>query len=202
MAPFTPVLKGNRLEYHAVSRANGLPSRFLLALDDSDGKTHRYSLEMSISWSPLAPHHHDYYRKSAGNWFDLWTQGLTSATPHVMSQTPTPAAYQSVVKAAMEADAVNKDIPSIQRKIITALQAGASFRRAHKEGGTNIRVENGVYVRQDYGESSLRETFGEEAAFLAFLRKFYDAETSYSVAPARVSDETAWRLILTSLDPA
>ncbi|MEI9863519.1 MAG: hypothetical protein WDN00_02985 [Limisphaerales bacterium] len=76
------------------------------------------------------------------------------------------------------------------------MKQGASFATAHKEGGTNIRWLNGIFVRADYGESEDRKEFYSESDFLTALRKFYDWETSTNVYPDKVSDFEAWKLIL------
>ncbi len=44
------------------------------------------------------------------------------------------------------------------------------------------------FVREDYGGSGLVETFDDEAALLAFLRTFYDWETSKGFYPDRVPE--------------
>ena len=72
----------------------------------------------------------------------------------------------------------SSEIAQVQRQILDALRAGASFSTCHKEGGTNLVFENGRFVRIDFGDCPDRVEFADEAAFLASLRKFYDWETS------------------------
>jgi hypothetical protein len=55
-------------------------------------------------------------------------------------------------------------------------------------------------VRADYGESSSVEAFRDEAAFLAFLRRFFDWETSRGAYPGKATEPEAWRLILRLLE--
>lgn len=67
---------------------------------------------------------------------------------------------------------------AIQEDILAALRAGAEFRTAHKEGGTTIRWLHGRFVREDYGEWSERAEYTDEAAFLAFLLRFFEWESN------------------------
>lgn len=55
-------------------------------------------------------------------------------------------------------------------------------------------------MRADYGESSSVEAFRDEAAFLAFLRRFFDWETSRGAYPGKATEPEAWRLILRLLE--
>lgn len=68
-------------------------------------------------------------------------------------------------------------ISAVQQEILAALRAGAEFRTAHKEGGTTIRWQRGRFVRQDYGDWSERAEYTDEAAFLAFLERFFEWES-------------------------
>jgi hypothetical protein len=94
------------------------------------------------------------------------------------------------------------EVQSIQQEILSRMREGASFSTAHKEGGTTISFSQGRFVRADYGESSRREEFRDPNRFLAFLRQFYDWETSRNTHPNKVADVVAWRLILRLLQPA
>ena len=91
-------------------------------------------------------------------------------------------------------------VPTLQREILDGLRRGRIFSTAHKEGGTTIRHHGGKFVRADYGESSRVEEFHDEAAFLAFLRRFFDWETSRGAYPGKPSEPEAWRLILRLLE--
>ena len=84
---------------------------------------------------------------------------------------------------------------AIQEAILDEMRRGGRYATANKEGGTNLGWHESHWVRADYGESDLIETFEDDASFLVFLRKFYDWETSRNVYPAKVSDFDAWKLI-------
>lgn len=82
------------------------------------------------------------------------------------------------------------------------MRGGATFSTAHKEGGTVISRKGGAFIRQDYGESAAREEFPDEAAFLAFLRRFYDWETARSYPAGKPPTEAdRWHLMLRLLLP-
>lgn len=200
MTGFEPVMQEGRLEFHGVSKCNGLPCTFRLVFEAAGWATNEYTLHLQISWAHLPPEHHDYYRKTSVSWFDLWCRDLKPHAP--LPAEPPTGTYQARVEQALDAESHLTDISAIQQAILTALRSGASFSTAHKEGGTNIGHAQGRFFRRDYGESNAQETFAADASFLAFLRKFFDWETSRNVAPAKVSDETAWRLILRLLHPA
>lgn len=194
MAPFEAVMKDSRLEYHGASKCNTLPCTFRLVFDAAGEQTNDYTLHIQMSWAHLPVAAHDSYRRSSASWLALWCRDLTIRPPR--SPEPPNAGYQARVEDALKEEIQIADIPAIQRTILSALKNGATFSTSHKEGGTNIGYSNGRFYRRDYGEWTSNETFTDEAAFLTFLRKFYDWETSRSIAPAKVTDEIAWRLIL------
>jgi hypothetical protein len=166
--------------------------RFVAALP----RTNAYFLELTMTWADLPPEHHDYCRRTSAAWFDLWTRAFTAAPP--VSASEGSAARYAELAAPVTAAAADPDgMEAVQREILAALRAGASFSTAHKEGGTHISWKTGAFVRQDHGESDARETFGEEADFLRFLRRFYDWETSRNHPPGKPPSESdRWQLIL------
>lgn len=198
MAPFDPILKDGRLEFHATTKCNTLPCTLRLTFNAAHSTTNDYSLHIQMSWAHLPPASHAHYHASFASWLSFWSRDLKLQTTPA-SESPN-AHYQTLVELALVAEASLTDIPAIQKTILTALKRGAVFRTSHKEGGTNIGFANGAYHRKDFGEWTSHDTFADDASFLGFLRKFYDWETSRSVAPAKVPDVVAWRLILRLLD--
>lgn len=200
MTPFDPIMNEGLLEYHATSRRNGLPCTFRLVFTSADVKINHYTLEMGMSWTQSPPDSREYHRKSAGSWFDLWCRDfqIGPASP----SEPLSSRYRTLATEALGAEAHLTDLSAIQQEILNALRKGATFSTAHKEGGTRIGFHSGRFYRQDFGESDVNETFSDDASFLAFLRKFYDWETSRSLAPDKVPVLLAWRLILRLLNPA
>ncbi len=93
------------------------------------------------------------------------------------------------------------DVDAIQQAIVFAMRHGSCFSTAHKEGGTRIRWDGSHFNRQDYGESGETQSFADEAAFLKFLREFYDGEVTRNAYPGPVSDFDAWTLILRLVQP-
>jgi hypothetical protein len=182
-----------------VGRANvkmtGAPYSFLLTFEAVLPPMNCYSLRVEASWAELPATHSDYYSKTSGSWFDLWTRDFQRATP-APPEKNSPQHYQQMCAAALDADADLGSIKAIQQAIVAALKEGACFAKSHKEGGTNIRWLNGRFVRSDYGESEEYKAFADETSFLKFLRQFYDWETSRNIYPDKVSDFQAWKLIL------
>ena len=150
---------------------------------------------MHASWAGLPPANREYNLQSSASWFKHWTREFKSSPP------PDPAEgsverYRLLAEETLAAEAHLPDVTAVQQAILTAMSKGATFSTAHKEGGTRISRQGARFVRADYGESDRVETFNGEADFLAFIRKFYDWETSKSVYPDKVPDFDAWRLIL------
>jgi len=191
---FEATIKNDRLEFQAASKCNGLPCLFRLVFEAARSEFFGYSLQMQISWAHMPREHDDYHRKNAVSWFDLWCKGLTPCPP-LQPHDVQSHLYQTKVGQTLIAEEHLTDIPAIQNEILTALRGGALFTTSHKEGGTRIGYAGGRFYRHDFGESSSHEAFEDEAAFLSFLRRFYDWETSKSLYPCKVSDDTAWRLI-------
>jgi succinate dehydrogenase/fumarate reductase flavoprotein subunit len=96
---------------------------------------------------------------------------------------------------------MNDDVEALQQEILRRMRAGACLRTAHKEGGTEVSFQRGVWTRSDYGESNATQTFRDERAFLAFLREHFRWEVSRDVAPAEVSELEAWKALLGRLEP-
>lgn len=87
---------------------------------------------------------------------------------------PAPAPAAAPTATAPASRAPDAESAAIQREILAALRSGAEFRTAHKEGGTIIRWRKGRFLREDYGDWSRRESYTNEAAFLAFLWEFFE----------------------------
>jgi hypothetical protein len=200
MVPFEPRVREGGLEFEATSKCNGLPCRFRLVYVSAREESNFYALHLQMSWSHMPTQYHDYYGKTAQSWFDLWSEGFegvgTEEPPFLRG-----AEYDARVEEALSAAERLTRVADIQGEILAALRGGATFATAHKEGGTRIRFEGGRYLRIDYGESEARESFAADAEFLAFLRRFFDSETSRGDAPEKFPEEIVWRLILRLLNP-
>jgi hypothetical protein len=198
MTLMPPGIEEGKLACRANAKITGAQYSFLLTYQAALPKTNCYSLRVQASWAHMAPMHHDYFRKTSGSWFELWTRDFQRASPPSANE-HSAERYRQVCEAALNAEAGLNSIEEIQQAIVAAMKHGASFATAHKEGGTNIRWHNGRFVRSDYGESEERNEFASEQEFLKFLRQFYDWETSRNVYPNKVSDFEAWKLILRML---
>lgn len=170
--------------------------RFTAALPSGNA----YTLEVGAAWPVMGESENARCRKSAESWFDLWTSDF-HATESIQAGAGSPTRYAEIARLSRTAEIHLSGVPQIQQAIVLAMRNGATFSTAHKEGGTEIRFERGQFLRSDYGDNPAGQRFANEAEFLAFLRKFYDWETSRNTAPNKVSDYVAWKLILRLLDP-
>jgi hypothetical protein len=200
MVPFEPRVQEGGLEFEATSKCNGLPCRFRLVYVSAEEKSNFYVLHLQMSWSHMPAEYYDYYGKTAQSWFDLWSEGFDRGgveEPPFLRGTE----YEARVEEALSEAKRLAGVAEIQGEILAALRGGATFATAHKEGGTRIRFEGGRFLRIDYGESEARESFAADAEFLAFLRRFFDSETSRGAATEKFPEEIVWRLILRLLNP-
>lgn len=164
-------------------------------------RTNCYSLAVTLTYPDRPDGDNTDLNRTLESWVGLWTRDFTCATPPSPNE-GSPTLYQQLVDQARAAEAHLGDIPAIQQEILRRMRAGATYHTAHKEGGTDINYWNGKWRCVDYGDWSSRKQFSDANKFLAYLREFFDAETSRNVAPDTVSDEKAWRLILRLLQPA
>ncbi len=188
------------LVLRADSKMNGVPHRFVLRFEAALSRTNCYWFQAEVPLAGLPSDKHDAIRKSLSGWFDLWTRAYKPSTPPLPGEGSRDR-YEALAAQALSAEAHLGTVPPVQQAILEALRNGATFSTAHKEGGTNIRFANGQFVRADYGESNRTEKFPDQAAFLAFLRQFYDWQTSRNTYPEKASEFDAWKLTLRLLRP-
>jgi hypothetical protein len=196
MVPLRPVAQSRPLRYAAQLKMGSMTFSFELAF--LAASPHYYSLAMDAVWPDP-----DDCAASADSWFQFWTRELTpvAGTPAATTAESLSERYELVVRDALTAEAHLTDVPAIQRAILMALRNGATYRTAHKEGGTTISYFLGRFLCTDYGESSDVTVFASEAKFLAFLRRFHDWQISHQAA-APVAEYDAWKLMLRLLDSA
>ncbi|MBL9212126.1 MAG: hypothetical protein JNL92_16830 [Opitutaceae bacterium] len=188
-----------RLTYTAQAQASGVPFRVTLRFEAAHDTTNRYTLRFEALDAALAPAALEAQRRALDGWFALWTRDFTSEPGGTLAPASTER-YRSLAEQARQADARLRDVAAVQREILDGMRRGQMFSTAHKEGGTTIRHAGGCFVRADYGESSRVEKFHDDAGFLAFLRRFYEWETSRGAYPGKATELDAWRLILRRLE--
>lgn len=140
-------------------------------------------------------------RRRADAWLDVWTHGLV-AIEQLPGDPGSAERHAALTAQWNEADAKLADPAATQRAILDAMRAGARFSIAHKEGGTTLRFDGRGFVRADFGDFPSSERFAGDAQFLAFLRRFFDAEISRHVWPEQLREADAWRLIYRRMDDA
>jgi hypothetical protein len=196
----SPTVEGDTLVFRAASKVNGAPHEFTLRFEAALPAHNAYSFRAAVSLDGVAAADRDSRAKSLASWFGVWTGGFgpAEATPPGASSRDH---YRALTGRALNAEAHLTTVATVQQAILAGLRAGATYSTAHKEGGTVIRYSWGHFQRADFGESSDSERFISEAAFLAFLRKFYDWETSRHIYPEKVPELVAWKLMLRLLQP-
>ena len=196
-----PVAGEQQLTYRQSWRYQGIRYTVQFRLEAALTVTNDYSLSIEAHFDEYPEATHDGHRRRAAGWFDFWTRDLQPVAP-AMAGDARPERYAALTAEALAAEAHLAGVPEVQQVILTALREGASFSTAHKEGGTKIRFERGEFVRADYGESCSEQRYGDERAFLAFLREFYHWKIAAGTHPEPLPDYVAWKLILRMLSPA
>ncbi len=158
----------------------------------------QYTLLMNVTWPNPSAEFSNYYHKTSGSWFDLWTQSLATGTlpPGEASDV---REYQLRCEEVQQHEQQLSSVQNIQALIIQAVQRGARFRTSHKEGGTDIFWRGGHYVRSDFGENPSDQRYRHESKFLAMLFQFFQGEVIRNAPHGSLSELDAWRLILRQL---
>lgn len=195
-----PDSTGPRLAYQATTQVVGAPYTVRLDFEAAFPNRNRYSIRVETSWAGTTADNLEYYRKSSRGWFDHWTGDFQKYSTFA-TEPGREDLYSERREAALAAEAQLSEIGPIQRTILDRMRAGWRFSTSHKEGGTRIYQHVDRFIAADYGESNEIRDFRTEADFLRFLRQYFDWETSRSVAPNKVPDLLAWRLILRLQDP-
>jgi len=196
MTLFAASMQNERLVMTAKAKVIGARYDFTLRFEAAMPHHNCYSLCVETSWADAAATHHDYYRKTAGSWFEHWTRELLSAEPPHAADAGAPERYQAICLAALNAEAHLDSVPALQQAIIAAMKRGGRFTTSSKEGDTNFRWSGDRFVRTDVGDYPGTVVYASETEFLDMLRKYYDWETSKNVYPEKVSELVAWKLIL------
>ncbi len=195
MTHLVPVITAPLLAYEASTKVVGTPYGIRLDFEAAFPKRNRYSIRVETSWSGSSPDNQDYCRKSARGWFDHWTGDFQKFSTFD-AKPGQEELYRERRDTALAAEAQLAAVEPIQRLILDRMAAGWRFSTSHKEGGTHIYHRVDRFIAADYGESNEIRDFKTEADFLRFIRQYFDWETSRSVAPNKVPDLLAWRLIL------
>lgn len=196
---FSPTMEDGRLCLRAHASIVGAEYDFLLRFEAALPGYNYYSLFMVVSWAEVALEYIDYYRKTSGSWFELWTSGFQeAATPKADEESL--QLYQQLCEEALDSDRKLDSVAAIQKAIIAALKSGARFRTSHKEGGSNIFWNQGRFVRSDYGDYPNEWRFTDETEFLKMLFPFFHWEVSRNSDKGELSEIDSWRLILRRMD--
>lgn len=188
-------VEDSHLTFRAAAKINSVPYRVLLRLEAALFLTNCYLLQFEAAENDLSAAPPAARGKYLDGWLDLWTRNFIPKPAPEPGEGSAERA-RKLAEQSLAAEAHLTDVSAVQQAILAKLREGATYSTAHKEGGTNISFQGGHFVRADYGESSHVEKFPDEAAFLKFLRQFYDWETSRGTHPEKTSEYAAWKLIL------
>jgi hypothetical protein len=197
---FTLTMEQDKLCFRAKAAIVGADYDFLLRFEAALSTCNCYSFHMHVSWAGQASSNSEYYRKTSGSWFSLWTSKFIAAD-RPLANFCSSQGYRQLCDDALHDDKQLDSIAAIQNALITALKSGASFRTSHKEGGTNIYWRNDRFVRSDYGDYPDERRFEDDIEFLRMLRQFYQGEAAHNPAQVPLSEIDTWRLILRRIDP-
>ncbi len=198
MVPFIPSEPGRPFIFRANASVVGASYEFQLIYVAASIDWNQYTLLMNVTWPNPSAEFSNYYHKTSGSWFDLWTQSLATGTlpPGEASDV---REYQLRCEEVQQHEQQLSSVQNIQALIIQAVQRGARFRTSHKEGGTDIFWRGGHYVRSDFGENPSDQRYRHESKFLAMLFQFFQGEVIRNAPHGSLSELDAWRLILRQL---
>lgn len=196
---FSPTMEDGKLCLRAHANVVGADYDFLLRFDTALPGCYCYSLLMVVSWGEVGLDYADYYRKTSGSWFELWTSEFEEAAPPAADEGFSQL-YQQLCEEALASERQLDSVAAIQQAIIAAMKSGARFATSHKEGGTNIYWNKGRFVRSDYGDYPNEQVFTVESEFLKMLFQFCHWDVTSNSGKDQLSEIDTWRLILRRMD--
>ena len=194
MSLFTVEKDGWRLVLRANPVVTGCRYDVSLKLDEA-GPIRHYTFRSAADWSKFGPDYDSYFQNASDGWFSMWTRDMMRASPPLPSETPSPD-YARLVEETLQFESHLQSAADVQREIVKRMEAGASFRTSHKEGGTTMRLIHGSFVCADYGESNEIRTFATSAEFLPYVRQYFDMEVRRCTYPKSPPELDAWKLVL------
>jgi hypothetical protein len=192
---FTTTMEQDKLCMRAKANIVGVAYEFLLRFEAASHACNDYTLLMDVLWSHSAISNFEYYGKTAGSWFELWTRDFELADPPRLHDGDSQLYFQ-LCNEALNAEHELNSVDAIQLAIVSAMKRGATFRAAHKEGGTNIYWKNDRFVRSDYGDFPDETQFKDEAEFLKMLRQFLHWDVNQNSGQEHHSEIDTWRLMM------
>jgi hypothetical protein len=117
---FSPTMEDGQLCLRAHASIVGAVYDFLLRFEAALPGYNYYSLFMVVSWGEVALDHVDYYRKTSGSWFELWTSGFQEAAPPKADEESTQL-YQQLCEEALDSERKLDSVTAIQKAIIAAV---------------------------------------------------------------------------------
>ncbi|MEQ1830474.1 MAG: hypothetical protein ABL921_31250, partial [Pirellula sp.] len=121
---FTPSIEEGMMCLRAKANIVGADYDFLLRFEAALPEWNCYSLRAKALWGELPSDHADYYRKTAGSWFEHWTSEFIAANSPLSSQSSAER-YRQHCEQAFSAEKHLDSVPAIQQTIISAMKNGA-----------------------------------------------------------------------------
>lgn len=199
MTLFTPSMEDDQLCLRAKSVVVGAKYDFQLRFEAALKATNCYSLQVEVSWGNHSEDNREYYRKTAGSWFDSWTREFTTIDAVPPSEN-CPERYRQLCDEALAAHQQLNTVEAIQQTIIAAMKRGAYFGTSHKEGGTKIYWAHDRFIRSDYGDDPDYQNFTDDSPFLTMLYQFCSWNVNRNSGKEPLSELDTWRLIFRSMD--
>jgi hypothetical protein len=200
MVLFTAAMDGNQLRMNAVATVNGAQYDFELRFVAALKSDNFYSLRVQASWADADAKYHDYFRKTSGSWFQLWTRDLVVTQLPVKNEDLN-GRYQKYCETTLYAQRHLGSVEAVQRAIVGGMKSGGTFGTSHKEGGTSIYWRNGKFIRSDYGDNPGVQEFTDETQFLKALWHFCQFDVTRNVGKRELHEIDAWKLILRRMSP-
>ncbi len=198
-------IEEGRLSMRASARVVGASYRLTLLFESATHALCTYRLRATVTWPSRGGVNDDYYRSTSCSWLKFWASDFSVTSmlempvdtePEVaMPKGETSPLYIELSESAVKAEEHLDSVAALQNVIVAAMKRGAYFASSHKEGGTHIGWHGDRFVRSDYGESTMSESYSDESAFLIMLEKFCQFDLSLNSAGTELADIDKWRLI-------
>lgn len=192
---FTRSMEEGLLCFRAKANVVGATYNLLLRFEVALPEWNYYSLRAEAVWGVVSSDHAEYYRKTAGSWFEHWTSDFQAANPPQANE-GSATRYRELCEEGLNAEKELDSVAAIQQTIIAAIKRGARYSDSHKEGGTHIGWKVDRYIRSDYGDDPNLQHFTDDQAFLKMLYQFCHWNATRNATSNQLSELDTWRLIL------
>jgi hypothetical protein len=190
------------LRYSGTSGASGDPSTVLLELKAVGSGKYLYTLT-SVRTTQKRCVDQARFTAECERRFAHWCARLrTVPADAVWPAAPREALKQIIlgpIPAEEAAACIVEDrspVAAVQREVLNDLRSGMGFFTANKEGGSHLFFDGHVFRRNNYGDvPNISESYTDDAAMLACLRRFYSWDAQRDAYPHTKSELDVWNYI-------